>query len=107
MCFSPLQTTVSKYGTQFRGNSQHDALEFLLWLLDHVHEDVNLASHNNNNKTKPPGQVRIQQALGSRSSSRHNPASHKEKLPVSLIKKRSPIGTLCIIKVQTACLTDA
>ncbi|XP_051244016.1 ubiquitin carboxyl-terminal hydrolase 43-like isoform X2 [Dicentrarchus labrax] len=51
------QTIVSKFGSQFRGNSQHDALEFLLWLLDRVHEDVNLASHNNNNtnKTKTPG----------------------------------------------------
>ncbi|XP_077357054.1 ubiquitin carboxyl-terminal hydrolase 43 [Festucalex cinctus] len=43
---------VSKYGSQFRGNSQHDALEFLLWLLDRVHEDINLASHDNNNTTK-------------------------------------------------------
>lgn len=49
------KTIVSKYGSQFRGNSQHDALEFLLWLLDRVHEDVNLASHNNNNKAKGPG----------------------------------------------------
>ncbi|XP_056262110.1 ubiquitin carboxyl-terminal hydrolase 43 isoform X2 [Pseudoliparis swirei] len=45
---------VSKYGSQFRGNFQHDALEFLLWLLDRVHEDVNMASHNNNNTTKAP-----------------------------------------------------
>ncbi|XP_076006233.1 ubiquitin carboxyl-terminal hydrolase 43 isoform X2 [Genypterus blacodes] len=50
------KTIVSKYGSQFRGNSQHDALEFLLWLLDRVHEDVNMASHsNNNNKTKVAG----------------------------------------------------
>ncbi|XP_017272254.1 ubiquitin carboxyl-terminal hydrolase 43 isoform X2 [Kryptolebias marmoratus] len=49
------KTVVSKYGSQFRGNSQHDALEFLLWLLDRVHEDVMLASHNNNNKTRAPG----------------------------------------------------
>uniref|UniRef100_A0A4W4EBN7 ubiquitinyl hydrolase 1 n=1 Tax=Electrophorus electricus TaxID=8005 RepID=A0A4W4EBN7_ELEEL len=35
---------VSKYATQFRGNSQHDALEFLLWLLDRIHEDVNSSS---------------------------------------------------------------
>lgn len=60
-----LQTIVSKYGSQFRGNSQHDALEFLLWLLDRVHEDVNLAAHNNNNKTKAPGKVRIKKAVGS------------------------------------------
>ncbi|XP_076844764.1 ubiquitin carboxyl-terminal hydrolase 43 [Brachyhypopomus gauderio] len=46
---------VSKYGTQFRGNSQHDALEFLLWLLDRIHEDVNSSSPSscgsNRNKT--------------------------------------------------------
>ncbi|KAM8947466.1 ubiquitin carboxyl-terminal hydrolase 43 isoform 2-T2 [Pelodytes ibericus] len=35
------KNVVSKYGSQFRGNSQHDALEFLLWLLDRVHEDLN------------------------------------------------------------------
>lgn len=34
------QNAVSKYGSQFQGNSQHDALEFLLWLLDRVHEDL-------------------------------------------------------------------
>lgn len=55
LCSASLsQTVVSKYGSQFRGNSQHDALEFLLWLLDRVHEDVNLASHNNNNRIKAP-----------------------------------------------------
>ncbi|XP_057356857.1 ubiquitin carboxyl-terminal hydrolase 43-like isoform X3 [Manis pentadactyla] len=31
---------VSRYGSQFQGHSQHDALEFLLWLLDRVHEDL-------------------------------------------------------------------
>ncbi|XP_047563566.1 ubiquitin carboxyl-terminal hydrolase 43 isoform X3 [Lutra lutra] len=31
---------VSKYGSQFQDNGQHDALEFLLWLLDRVHEDL-------------------------------------------------------------------
>ncbi|KAL0993039.1 hypothetical protein UPYG_G00102510 [Umbra pygmaea] len=48
------KTIVSKYGAQFRGNSQHDALEFLLWLLDRVHEDVKLTSCSNN-KTRAPG----------------------------------------------------
>uniref|UniRef100_A0A672QL99 ubiquitinyl hydrolase 1 n=1 Tax=Sinocyclocheilus grahami TaxID=75366 RepID=A0A672QL99_SINGR len=33
------KSVVSKYGSQFKGNAQHDALEFLLWLLDCVHED--------------------------------------------------------------------
>ncbi|XP_038523429.1 ubiquitin carboxyl-terminal hydrolase 43 isoform X1 [Canis lupus familiaris] len=34
------KNAVSKYGSQFQGNAQHDALEFLLWLLDRVHEDL-------------------------------------------------------------------
>ncbi|XP_038068030.1 ubiquitin carboxyl-terminal hydrolase 31-like isoform X2 [Patiria miniata] len=34
---------VSKYSGQFRGNDQHDAQEFLIWLLDKVHEDLNCA----------------------------------------------------------------
>uniref|UniRef100_A0ABM5FM90 ubiquitinyl hydrolase 1 n=1 Tax=Pogona vitticeps TaxID=103695 RepID=A0ABM5FM90_9SAUR len=44
---------VSKYGAQFRGNSQHDALEFLLWLLDRMHED--LCSVSLSQKGKVPG----------------------------------------------------
>lgn len=55
--FYSYQTIVSKYGSQFRGNSQHDALEFLLWLLDRVHEDVNLDAQNNNNTIKALAKV--------------------------------------------------
>ncbi|XP_026159546.1 ubiquitin carboxyl-terminal hydrolase 43a [Mastacembelus armatus] len=45
------KSIVAKYGTQFRGNSQHDALEFLLWLLDRVHEDANSSPNNNSNRS--------------------------------------------------------
>nr|XP_040043035.1 ubiquitin carboxyl-terminal hydrolase 43a [Gasterosteus aculeatus aculeatus] len=45
------KSIVAKYGSQFRGNSQHDALEFLLWLLDRVHEDANHSPNNNNNSS--------------------------------------------------------
>lgn len=31
---------VGKYNSQYKGSSQHDAQEFLLWLLDRVHEDL-------------------------------------------------------------------
>ena len=37
------QSIVAKHGAQFRGNAQHDALEFLLWLLDRMHEDLGSA----------------------------------------------------------------
>ncbi|XP_031660428.1 ubiquitin carboxyl-terminal hydrolase 31-like [Oncorhynchus kisutch] len=35
------KNVVSKRALQVRGNAQHDAQEFLLWLLDRVHEDLN------------------------------------------------------------------
>ncbi|XP_076027254.1 ubiquitin carboxyl-terminal hydrolase 43a [Genypterus blacodes] len=50
------KSIVAKYGSQFRGNSQHDALEFLLWLLDKVHEEPSLNSNSNSsNTTKTTG----------------------------------------------------
>lgn len=35
---------VERYGSQFQSSTQHDAQEFLLWLLDKVHEDLNTAT---------------------------------------------------------------
>ncbi|KAG1703682.1 Ubiquitin carboxyl-terminal hydrolase 31 [Nymphon striatum] len=43
---------VSKYGSQYRGSNQHDAQEFLLWLLDEVHEDLNTATKKRYKKPK-------------------------------------------------------
>lgn len=41
---------VSKYGDQYNGYDQHDAQEFLLWLLDKCHEELkNSAKSNNKN----------------------------------------------------------
>ncbi|KAM7381764.1 hypothetical protein PAMA_012556 [Pampus argenteus] len=45
------KNVVSKSALQFRGNSQHDAQEFLLWLLDRVHEDLNNIIHP---ESRPP-----------------------------------------------------
>nr|XP_009484985.1 PREDICTED: ubiquitin carboxyl-terminal hydrolase 31 [Pelecanus crispus] len=40
---------------QYRGNAQHDAQEFLLWLLDRVHEDLNNAvNYSSMPPLKPP-----------------------------------------------------
>lgn len=35
---------VGLWGEQYRGSAQHDAQEFLLWLVDHLHEDLNHAT---------------------------------------------------------------
>ncbi|XP_037766291.1 ubiquitin carboxyl-terminal hydrolase 31 isoform X2 [Chelonia mydas] len=49
------KSIVSKNSMQYRGNSQHDAQEFLLWLLDRVHEDLNnLVKYNGRPPLKPP-----------------------------------------------------
>ena len=39
-----VRDVVAQWGQQYRGNNQHDAQEFLLWLLDHLHEDLNQAT---------------------------------------------------------------
>ncbi|XP_061455432.1 ubiquitin carboxyl-terminal hydrolase 31 isoform X3 [Rhineura floridana] len=48
------KSIVSKNAMQYRGSSQHDAQEFLLWLLDRVHEDLNNIVKNNGRPLKPP-----------------------------------------------------
>ncbi|XP_059204675.1 ubiquitin carboxyl-terminal hydrolase 31 [Centropristis striata] len=48
------KNAVSKNATQFKGNAQHDAQEFLLWLLDRVHEDINAGNPNIRPAIKPP-----------------------------------------------------
>ncbi|NXD87974.1 UBP43 hydrolase, partial [Halcyon senegalensis] len=56
---------VSKHSAQFRGNAQHDALEFLLWLLDRMHEDLGTAS--------PAQQTRNPQEVGDPRWGGHTP----------------------------------
>ncbi|EFN80995.1 Ubiquitin carboxyl-terminal hydrolase 31 [Harpegnathos saltator] len=48
------KSVVDKYGSQYRGNLQHDAQEFLLWLLDKVHEDLNQATKKKYKIIKKP-----------------------------------------------------
>ncbi|XP_063041794.1 ubiquitin carboxyl-terminal hydrolase 31 isoform X2 [Engraulis encrasicolus] len=49
------KNAVSRNAMQYRGSAQHDAQEFLLWLLDRVHEDLNnTAQPNSGPPIKPP-----------------------------------------------------
>lgn len=52
-----LKSVIDKYGTQYRGAAQHDAQEFLLWLLDKVHEDLNTATKKKYKKIKVPPSI--------------------------------------------------
>ena len=49
---SKFKTLVAKYGSQYEGSEQHDAQEFLLWLLDKCHEDLNIANKKKYKKIK-------------------------------------------------------
>lgn len=49
---SKFKTLVAKYGHQYEGNEQHDAQEFLLWLMDKIHEDLNIATKKKYRKFK-------------------------------------------------------
>ncbi|XP_077590336.1 ubiquitin carboxyl-terminal hydrolase 31 [Stigmatopora nigra] len=48
------KNAVSRNATQFKGNAQHDAQEFLLWLLDRVHEDLNTVNPMARPTMRPP-----------------------------------------------------
>ncbi|TRY86249.1 hypothetical protein DNTS_015824 [Danionella cerebrum] len=51
------KNAVARSAMQYRGNAQHDAQEFLLWLLDRVHEDLNHLVHPNiRGSVKPPSE---------------------------------------------------
>ncbi|XP_054615345.1 ubiquitin carboxyl-terminal hydrolase 31 [Dunckerocampus dactyliophorus] len=58
------KNVVSKNATQFKGNAQHDAQEFLLWLLDRVHEDLNTVNPIGRPTIKPPIEEDDQHAEG-------------------------------------------
>ncbi|RDD43932.1 Ubiquitin carboxyl-terminal hydrolase 43 [Trichoplax sp. H2] len=49
---SDFKAVVGKYCSQYRGSNQHDAQEFLLWLLDKIHEDLNRAVKSKYKATK-------------------------------------------------------
>ncbi|XP_061761300.1 ubiquitin carboxyl-terminal hydrolase 31 isoform X2 [Nerophis ophidion] len=58
------KNAVSKNATQFKGNAQHDAQEFLLWLLDRVHEDLDTVNPIGRLSLKPPIEEDDQHAEG-------------------------------------------
>ncbi len=47
---------VEKQNAQYKGGSQHDAQEFLTWLLDQVHEDLNTAPRRRYRRHKSPAE---------------------------------------------------
>uniref|UniRef100_A0A3Q1IVS2 ubiquitinyl hydrolase 1 n=1 Tax=Anabas testudineus TaxID=64144 RepID=A0A3Q1IVS2_ANATE len=71
------KNVVSKSALQFRGNSQHDAQEFLLWLLDRVHEDLNHIAHP---ETRPPRKPPVEEENAPEGSPLPAPGSFVQEL---------------------------
>ena len=47
-----LKSSIEKFESGYRGSNQHDAAEFLMFILDKVHEDLNTASKKKYKKIK-------------------------------------------------------
>ncbi|XP_037319032.2 ubiquitin carboxyl-terminal hydrolase 31-like [Pungitius pungitius] len=71
------KNVVSKSALQFKGNSQHDAQEFLLWLLDRVHEDLN---HIIQPDIRPPGKPPVEEENAPEGSPLPAPGSFVQEL---------------------------
>ncbi|KAG7277608.1 hypothetical protein CRUP_013926 [Coryphaenoides rupestris] len=71
------KNVVSKSALQFRGTAQHDAQEFLLWLLDRVHEDLN---HLVQPETRPPQKPPVEEPTVPEGSPLPAPASFVQEL---------------------------
>ncbi|XP_062331268.1 ubiquitin carboxyl-terminal hydrolase 31-like [Osmerus eperlanus] len=71
------KNVVSKSALQFRGNAQHDAQEFLLWLLDRVHEDLNNIVHP---CSRPPRKPTIEDETVAEGSPMPAPGSFVQEL---------------------------
>uniref|UniRef100_A0A3Q2Y9H5 Ubiquitin carboxyl-terminal hydrolase n=1 Tax=Hippocampus comes TaxID=109280 RepID=A0A3Q2Y9H5_HIPCM len=77
-CVSPPQNVVSKSALQFKGNSQHDAQEFLLWLLDRVHEDLNNIIRPD---VRPPRTVSVKHMVFIFRGAKNTPRAVRIQLP--------------------------
>ncbi|KAK9530499.1 hypothetical protein VZT92_011995 [Zoarces viviparus] len=71
------KNVVSKSALQFKGNSQHDAQEFLLWLLDRVHEDLNHIIHPD---IRPPRKPPVEEENAPEGSPLPAPGSFVQEL---------------------------
>ncbi|KAM9336500.1 ubiquitin carboxyl-terminal hydrolase 31-like [Symphorus nematophorus] len=71
------KNVVSKSALQFKGNSQHDAQEFLLWLLDRVHEDLNNIVHPD---IRPPRKPPVEEENAPEGSPLPAPGSFVQEL---------------------------
>uniref|UniRef100_H2ZQE4 ubiquitinyl hydrolase 1 n=1 Tax=Ciona savignyi TaxID=51511 RepID=H2ZQE4_CIOSA len=49
-----LKDSISKYGAQYKGSNQHDSQEFMLWLFDKMHEDLNMQPVKKRSFTRRP-----------------------------------------------------
>jgi ubiquitin carboxyl-terminal hydrolase 8 len=54
------QKTICNYAAQFGGSDQHDSQEFLTFLLDGLHEDLNRVLHKPHHETTPEREAELE-----------------------------------------------
>jgi len=63
MLFLFLSSKLSSYAAQFRGSDQHDSHEFLTFLLDGLHEDLNRCMHKMPIEPDPEREAELEKML--------------------------------------------
>lgn len=82
------KSCVEKHGSQYQGSEQHDAQEFLMWLLDKVHEelladDVTMTSSSTSNTSSRSRRGSLKRSKSRSSSVKAGAASPWQGSPVA------------------------
>ena len=85
------KSLVEKYASQYKGGSQHDAHEFLLWLLVQVHEDLNTATKRTYKTYKRQNEERSDEQLAAESLANYMRCNNSFVMDVFWAQERSSL----------------
>lgn len=75
---------IAKYASQYKGNAQHDSQEFLLWLFDKMHEDLNMIATKKFSFSRRPSMRRSTSQRNMEKKSPKNSSTSDGKSPGEL-----------------------
>jgi ubiquitin carboxyl-terminal hydrolase 31 len=100
---SNFKNICSKYCSQYRGNLQHDAQEFLLWLLDKIHSDLNVAKKKKYKNIKS-GKTKSDETLAAESLSNYSRCNNSFIYDLFQAQFRSSVE--CVSCGKVSCTFD-